>query len=136
MNDIHNKNMQLSNSLIETIKNSELSKNIGDLLEVGIDSFLKDGILKEIPGISILNGFWKTGIAIRDYRFLNKLLLFLNESAKLPLEKRLKLIDDLEDNEFQKEAGEKLIAIIDNLESSSKAILMGKLMGFPWLYQH
>lgn len=128
MNEEHNRNLQLSNSLVETIKNSELTKNIGDLLEVGIDSFLKDGILKEIPGISILNGFWKTGIAIRDYRFLNKLLLFLNESAKLPLEKRLELIDDLEDNQFQKEAGEKLIAIIDNLESSSKAILIGKLL--------
>jgi len=120
--------MQLSNSLIETIKNSELTKNIGELLEVGIDSFLKDGILKDIPGFSFLNGFWKTSIAIKDYRFLNKLLLFLNESAKLSLEKRLELIDNLEDNEFQKEAGEKLIAIIDNLETSSKAILIGKLL--------
>ena len=116
----YNRNRQLSNSLIETIKNSELKKNVGDLLEVGIDSFLKEGILKEIPGISLLNGFWKTVIAIRDYRFLNKLLLFLDESAKLPLEKRLELIENLEDNEFQKEAGEKLIAIIDNLETSSK----------------
>lgn len=124
----YNRNLQLSNSLIETIKNSELKKNVGDLLEVGIDSFLKEGILKEIPGISLLNGFWKTVIAIRDYRFLNKLLLFLDESAKLPLEKRLELIENLEDNEFQKEAGEKLIAIIDNLETSSKSILLGKLI--------
>jgi hypothetical protein len=128
MKDEHNRNLQLSNSLIETIKNSELKKNVGDLLEVGVDSFLKEGILKEIPGISLLNGFWKTVIAIRDYRFLNKLLLFLDESAKLPLEKRLELIENLEDNEFQKEAGEKLIAIIDNLETSSKSILLGKLM--------
>jgi hypothetical protein len=124
----YNRNLQLSNSLIETIKNSELKKNVGDLLEVGIDSFLNEGILKEIPGISLLNGFWKTVIAIRDYRFLNKLLLFLDESAKLPLEKRLELIENLEDNEFQKEAGEKLIAIIDNLETSSKSILLGKLI--------
>jgi hypothetical protein len=124
----YNRNLQLSNSLIETIKNSELKENVGDLLEVGIDSFLKEGILKEIPGISLLNGFWKTVIAIRDYRFLNKLLLFLDESAKLPLEKRLELIENLEDNEFQKEAGEKLIAIIDNLETSSKSILLGKLI--------
>lgn len=128
MNDEHNRNIQLSNSLIETIKNSELKKNVADILEVGIDSFLKEGILKEIPGIGLLNGFWKTVIAIRDYRFLNKLLLFLDESAKLPLEKRLELIENLEDNEFQKEAGEKLIAIIDNLETSSKSILLGKLI--------
>lgn len=129
----YNEKIQLSTSLAETIKDSELTKISGELLEVGIDSILKEGLLKEIPVISVLSGIWKTGMAIRDYRFLNKLLLFLNESAKLPLEKRLNLIDDLDDNNFQKEAGEKLIAIIDNLESSSKAILMGKLI---YLFGH
>jgi hypothetical protein len=128
MEDVHNEKMQLSLSLADTIKNNEFTKIGGDLLEVGIDSILKEGLLKEIPVINVLSGIWKTGVAIRDYRFLNKLLLFLNESAKLPLEKRLYLIDNLEDNNFQKEAGEKLIAIIDNIESSSKAILIGKLM--------
>ena len=122
------KTQQLSNSLTETIKSSELTKVSGDLIEVGIDSILKNGLLKDIPVISVLSGMWNTGVAIRDYRFINKLLLFLHESSKLPLEKRLQLIEDLEDSDFQKEAGEKLIAIIDNLESSSKAILMGKLL--------
>lgn len=128
MDNENSERMQLSISLTETIKNSELTNICGELLEVGIDSILKEGLLKEIPGFSAISGIWKTGVAIRDYRFLNKLLLFLNESAKLPLEKRFDLIDDLEDNNFQKEAGEKLIAIIDNLESASKAILMGKLI--------
>lgn len=128
MNDEHNEKMQLSLSLADTIKNSEFTKIGEELLEVGIDSILKEGLFKEIPVINVLSGIWKTGVAIRDYRFLNKLLLFLNESAKLPLEKRFDLIDNLEDNNFQKEAGEKLIAIIDNLESSSKAILIGKLI--------
>lgn len=122
------KTQQLSNSLIETIKSSELIKISGDLIEVGIDSVLKNGLLKDIPVISVLNGIWNTGVAIRDYRFLNKLLLFLHESSKLPQDKRLRLIEDLDDNEFQKEAGEKLIAIIDNIESSSKAVLIGKLL--------
>jgi hypothetical protein len=97
-------------------------------MEIGIDSILKNGLLKDIPVINVLSGIWNTGVAIKDYRFSKKLLLFLHESSKLPLEKRLKLIEDLEDNEFQKEAGEKLIAIIDNIETSSKAILIGKLL--------
>jgi len=128
MDNEHSERIKLSTSLIETIKNSELTNIGGELLEIGIDSILKEGLLKEIPVISALNGIWETGVAIRDYRFLNKLLLFLNESAKLPLEKRFDLIDHLENNNFQKEAGEKLIAIIDNLESASKAILLGKLI--------
>ena len=122
------KTQQLSTSLTETIKSSELTKVSGELVEVGIDSILKNGLLKDIPVISVLSGIWNTGVAIRDYRFSNKLLLFLHESSKLPLEKRLKLIEDLEDSNFQKEAGEKLIAIIDNLETASKAILVGKLL--------
>jgi hypothetical protein len=122
------KTQQLSISLTETIKSSELTKVSGELIEVGIDSILKNGLLKDIPVINVLSGIWNTGVAIKDYRFSKKLLLFLHESSKLPLEKRLKLIEDLEDNEFQKEAGEKLIAIIDNIETSSKAILIGKLL--------
>lgn len=127
-NNSKEKTQQLSKSLTETIKNSDLTKISGELLEIGIDSVLKEGLLKDIPGINIINGIWNTGVAIRDYRFLNKLLLFLHESSKLPLEKRLKLIDELEETTFQKEAGEKLISIIDNLETSSKAILIGKLL--------
>ncbi len=126
--DNSEKTQQLSNSLSETIKSSELTKVSGDLLEVGIDLILKNGLLKDIPVISVLSGIWNTRVAIRDYRFSNKLILFLHESSKLPLEIRLQLIEDLEDNEFQKEAGEKLIAIIDNIESSYKAILIGKLL--------
>lgn len=122
------KTQQLSNSLAETIKSSELTKISRDLIEVGVDSILKNGLLKDIPVISILSGIWNTGVAIRDFRFLNKLLQFLHESSKLPQVKRLRLIEDLEDNDFQKEAGEKLIAIIDNIESSSKAVLIGKLL--------
>ena len=128
MSENTEKTQQLSTSLTETIKSSDLTKVSGDLIEVGIDTIMKNGLLKDIPIVNVLSGIWSTGSAIRDYRFSNKLLLFLYESSKLPLEKRLKLIEDLEDNDFQKEAGEKLIAIIDNLETSSKAILIGKLL--------
>jgi len=55
-------------------------------------------------------------------------MLFLNESSKLSKEVRLRLVEDLKEDDFQKEVGEKLIAIIDNLETSSKAILLGKLI--------
>ncbi len=124
-------NNELSNSLVETITKSDLTLIGKDILEIGIDAILTEGILKEIPIINIAAGFWKTGVAIRDHRFLSKLLYFLNESSKLSLNKREKLIEKLEDNEYQKEAGEKLIAIIDNLETKSKAELLGKLI---WLF--
>jgi hypothetical protein len=124
----NDKMQQLSKSLTETIQSSDLKQVSGDLIEVGIDTIIKDGLLKDIPIISVLSGIWSAGIAIRDYRFSNKLLLFIHESSKLPFEKRIRLIENLEHDDFQKEAGEKLISIIDNIESSSKAILIGKLL--------
>ena len=119
-------NKELSNSLVETISYSDLTAIGKDILEIGVDAILADGLLKEIPIINVATGFWKTGIAIRDYRFVSKLLHFLNESSKLSLKQREKIIEKLEDNNYQAEAGEKLISIIDNLETKSKAKLLGK----------
>ncbi|MBZ9632210.1 hypothetical protein LB465_15620 [Salegentibacter sp. LM13S] len=119
---------ELSNSLKETISSSELKNIASDIGEITIDSILKDGILKDFPIIGSLTGIWKTGVAVNDYLFLRKLIAFLNESSKLSEKKRLKLIENLEQEDYQKEAGEKLIAIIDNLETKSKAILLGKAL--------
>ena len=119
-------NKELSNSLVETISNSDLTIIGKDIIEIGVDKILSEGLLKEIPVINIATGFWKTGIAIRDFRFVSKLLYFLNESSKLSIKQRAKLIEKLEDNNYQAEAGEKLISIIDNLETKSKAKILGK----------
>jgi len=128
MNRERIQNKELSNSLVETISSSDLT-NIGkDILEIGVDKILTDGLLKEIPIINVASGFWKTGVAIRDYRFITKLLYFLNESSKLTIQQRKNIIDKLENDKYQVEAGEKLISIIDNLETKSKSKLLGKTM--------
>lgn len=128
MASIQNDQKKLSDSLTKTISSSELGKVGEDITEVAIDSILQEGILKEIPIIGTLTGLWKTGVAVKDYLFLTKLLAFLNESSKLSTEKRAKLVEELEEEPFQSEAGEKLIAIIDQLETTSKAKLLGKAL--------
>lgn len=123
-----NENIDLSTSLVETISKSDL-KDVGkELLEIGVDEIIAEGLLKELPIINIISGFWKTGLAIRDKRFISKLLYFLNESSKLSQKERERLIENLEEDKFQKEAGEKLIALVDNLETKSKARLLGKTL--------
>ena len=126
---MNKKNRELSTSLVETISKSELANLGADIIEVGIDELLEDdNLLKHLPVIGVIFGIRKTGIAIRDYRFTTKLLHFLNESKKLTKEQREKIIDKLEDDKYQLEAGEKLISIIDNLETKSKAKLIGKAL--------
>jgi hypothetical protein len=123
-----NRNKELSKSLTETLTSSNLPTLGSDIAEVTIDSVLKEGVLKDFPIIGSLVGIWKTGIAVNDYRFLNKLLLFLQESSAISSVKRENLIHKLEDDKYQLEAGEKLIAVIDKLETGSKAKLLGKAL--------
>jgi len=117
---------ELSTSLKETIANSELSRITTEITEITIDSILKDGLLRDFPIVGALVGVWKTGVAINDHLFLKKMLLFLSESSKLSNDARKDIIERLEDEEYQAESGEKLIAIIDKLETGSKSILLGR----------
>lgn len=128
MKSNNNSIKKLSISFIETISSSELIEIGEEIAEISVDSILNEGVLKEFPIIGSLIGIWKTGVSINDYRFLNKILLFLNETSKLSEKKRQNIIEKLEDETFQAEAGEKLIAIIDNLETGSKAKMLGKAL--------
>lgn len=124
----NNNEKELSKSLAQTISESDLSKIGIDIAEISIDSILENGVLKDLPIVGSLIGIWKTGVAVNDYRFLNKMMLFLKESSILSESNRKKIIEDLEDSEYQSEVGEKLIAIIDKLETGSKAKLLGKTL--------
>jgi len=117
---------ELSASLKETISNSELSRIGTEIAEITIDSIMKEGVLRDFPIVGALVGVWKTGVAVNHHLFLKKMLLFLSESSKLSDNARKEIIERLDDEEYQAESGEKLIAIIDKLETGSKAILLGR----------
>ncbi|KFF16298.1 hypothetical protein B0A62_05350 [Flavobacterium hydatis] len=123
---MNNNDKELPNSLIQTITDSDLSKIGIDITEISIDSILKNGVLKDFPIIGSLIGIWKTGVAVNDYLFLRKMMHFLKESSVLSESSRKKIIKKLEEGDYQLEVGEKLIAIIDKLETGSKARLLGK----------
>jgi len=128
MESFDSKEKELSKSLKDTISLSNLSEIGIEIAEVSIDSILKEGILKDFPIIGSLVAIWKTGVTINDYRFLKKMLLFLNESSNLSDKIRKRIIENLEDETYQTEAGEKLIAVIDKLETGSKARMLGKTL--------
>lgn len=128
METTDNKEKELSKSFKDTVSNSNLAEIGTNIAEVTFDTVLKEGALRDFPIIGTLVGIWKTGVTINDYRFLNKLILFLNESSKLSEKNRRKIIEKLESEDYQIEAGEKLISIIDKLETGSKACMLGKAL--------
>jgi len=70
-------------SLLTTLKESNLTKISENALELGIDSILEQGLLREIPVVSTLTGLIRIGVGVRDYLFLKKLLAFLQQLADI-----------------------------------------------------
>ncbi|MCB1815115.1 MAG: hypothetical protein KDK04_25850 [Candidatus Competibacteraceae bacterium] len=118
--------MNLPDSLTKTISNSELVSVSGELGEVAIDSILENGLLKDIPIISTITGLWKTGASIKDALFTRKLLVFLSTISDIPVEKREGMLESLDDPRTSEKTGEKLLVLLERLESSEKAKLLAK----------
>lgn len=104
-------------SLIPSFKDSLLEGvDIGtDLIEVGIDSCLDDGIIKDIPFVNTLVKLGNIAVSIRERHLLQKTLAFIQEINKglVSDDDRSKHKEKLESNpkKMEKELGYLLICI-------------------------
>lgn len=114
---------QIEKSMIETLK-SDFANISKELVEVGIDSMLKDGILKDIPIIGTLGSVFKAGISIKDRYFIRKVLWFLCSLEDTSLEERREFLVKHSNNSL---LGEKLIFILDRLDDLEKPKLIANL---------
>ncbi len=106
--------IQIENSYTE---HKDTSKEIGkalvsnnldnglDYAEIGLDAFVSDEILKEIPIVKTVVGVVKSGLKIKEIFFTKKILTFLKEfhSGKLPKDKFEKFKDEFDTNEKYRE---------------------------------
>ena len=114
------KKNELAISLPESI-GTELTTIQGNLMEIGVDSLLNDGVLKDIPIVSSVLGIVKTGVAVKDHLYVKKLLRFLNAFQKLDETKRLNFVSNELSNESDKERfGEVMLNLIDKSDDSRK----------------
>jgi len=99
-----------------------------EMLEIGLDSVLKDGLFQDIPVFNILTGIAKLGLNIKDRIFIKKLVCFLYETQNTSIKDRQKIIKKINDSQkYRSTIGEKLILIIDKSDELYKAHLIGKL---------
>jgi hypothetical protein len=107
-----------------------ITENFSDILfdtpEVFIDSLLHDGILKELPFVRTLIGMYKTSKQIIDVNYLMKLQAFIYGFKRLSIKSERKIISKLNDGK-EKDIGANILLIIDRVESTQKAELIGKL---------
>jgi hypothetical protein len=93
-----------------------------------LDSALEDGLIKDIPVIGTVFGIGKIYLSITDKLFSKKLMLFIYEIKDIPVAKRTKIIEKIQnENKFGSELGEKILMIIDKTNDSIKATWIGKL---------
>lgn len=109
-------------SFQETITNTDLSDISKDLVESSIDSFLTDGVLKEIPVVKSIIGVIKVSSNISEYLFLKKIVSFLNGIKDINPQKRKKVIDKIDTSKkYRIRVGEKLLYILDRSDDYEKA---------------
>ena len=121
-------NDNIEQSLLSTIKNDSL-KDLGtDYSELALDSFLNEGILKDIPFFGTLYKGLKGVLGIRDALFANKIYKFLMQIKTIPIEERTKFIEEIETKKDEQiRVGQTLLLIIDKLDDLDKPIIIGNL---------
>jgi hypothetical protein len=123
-----NKLNNVSDSLALTINEGELQNVSIDIAETIGDSFLNDGILKDLPIFGTILGITKGTLNIRDQLFIKKLIYFLSELSQISVTERQAQISKIESStSYKNRVGEKLLYIIDKSEDAQKASLIGKL---------
>ena len=117
-----------SNSLEDTLKDSDLQNVSIGLAEVVIDSLVNDGIVKDIPIIGSVVGFGKVALGIKERIFLKKIIYFISELKNIPPEKRKQVVDKINSSEkYRTKVGEKLLSIIDRCEDHEKSQLIARM---------
>jgi hypothetical protein len=118
---------EIGPSLEETLADTQLPSLLVEYTEVALDTLLVDGVVKDIPIIGTLRGLWKSGVIVRDYLFVRKLLRFLGPLSEVPHEERVKMIERLhEDESYFHRVGDEILLLLDRLDSIKKAQYVGR----------
>ncbi len=111
---------QIDESLSETIRKSDLQQVSAVILDSVIDI--------DLPIVRTIFGIGKTIITFNDQLFLKKIIAFLAGIKDIPQEKRMEMIDLVNESQKQRiKVGEKLIYILDKCDDFIDAQYIAQL---------
>lgn len=120
--------IDLEQSIENTLETSDLTEININLAEVTLDSFLNDGVLKDLPIVGSIMGLVKMGIKTQEWLFLKKILKFFSQLDSTTKKERSDFISKVEkDEDYNKKVGLALLLILDKLEDLEKPEIIGKL---------
>lgn len=119
---------QIEISMFDSVASDKLKDLSADLLEVGLDSVLENGFLKDIPLFGALLKLHGAAVSIKERLFFKKIYTFLCGLKCASVEKRQAVIESIAKKKGgHKAAGLVIIQIIDRLDDMDKPALIGKL---------
>ena len=103
---------------------------ISDYLELGVDSFISDEILKEIPIVKSIASVLRIGKNIHDRNLLKQTLTFINEfnNNNISIEKLNRYREGIEndDKKCEEELG-RVLLLLNSYIDKEKSIMLAKL---------
>ena len=83
--------MEHNTSIIKSVKNEFLNSTIDltiDYAEIGLDTFLDNNAIREIPFVKTVVGIVKFGLSVKEMFDLKKLLIFLRNLMTILFQKK------------------------------------------------
>jgi hypothetical protein len=120
-------NNQPGSAIVNVLRSGSVVSLSKEYLELGIDTMLESGALKDIPLVNTVVGIFSASAHIRNQLLTTKLLRFLNQLSEVSEEDRISMVDKLNaDDKFSGRVGAFLIEILDRMESEKKPELAAK----------
>lgn len=117
--------------IVESVYSPELSDLALDLSEVGLDTLLDAGFIKDLPAIGTIVKLFKAGGDIRDRLFLAKIAKFLFKLNEIPFEDRHVFKQKVSsDANYKKKVGQALVIILERLDDLEKPEMIGKCFSY------
>ena len=113
----------------QSVFNDIFTDSIVDIAEVGIDSILKDGLLKNLPIINILLGTTRTVKNIYERNMLKNTALFLNElnAQKIDTSKLQAFKERITDESVKEQELGRVLILLNQYVDNIKSVILGKL---------
>lgn len=138
MDTAHNStDITLTQSVSNEIINTSVDLGI-EYSELGLDDFLADGVLKEIPIIKTIYSVGKLGLSIKERFFVKKLLVFLKEFHSKTIDEDK--INDFKyhfdtDPKYRNQVTEHLMVFTDSFLNIDKSKIFANLFR-AYIYGH
>jgi len=112
---------QRGSAVVNVLKSDSVVSVGKEFLELGIDTVLESGALKDIPLVNTVVGIFSAAGSFRDQLLVNKLLRFISQISEISQGERIAMVENLnEDDKFSGRAGAAVIEILDRMESEKK----------------